>query len=74
MLDYNEAILRELQQIVEKIMKYRRLWKKLCRGSKFEVLLKLVLGCVEGLYCVEGSYCGKYKVSICVEEERCVEA
>ena len=55
-------------------MKCRRLWKKLCRGSKFEVLLKLVSGWVEGMYCVEGPYCGEAEVSGCAEEERCVEA
>ena len=54
--------------------KCRRLWKKLCRGLKFKVLLKLVSRCVEGLYCVEGPYCGEAEVSGCVEEERCVEA
>ena len=55
-------------------MKHRRLWKKLCHGSKFEVLLKIVSGCVEGIYCVEGPYCGEAEVSGYAEEERCVEA
>ena len=48
--------------------------RKFCRGLKFEVLLKLVSGWVEGQYCVEGPYCGEVEVSGCAEEERCVEA
>ena len=55
-------------------LKCRRLWKKFCRGSKLEALLKLVSGCVEGMYCVEVPYCGEAEVSGYAEEERCVEA
>ena len=39
-----------------------------CHGSNFEVLLKLVSGCVEG------PYCGEVEVSGCAEDERCVKA
>ena len=54
-------------------MKCRRLWKKFCRGSKLEVLSKLMSGCVEGPYCVEDPYCGEPEVGGCAEEERCVK-
>ena len=50
-------------------MKCRRLWKKFCRGLKFEVLSKFVSGCVEGLYCVEDPYCGEAEVSGRVKDE-----
>ena len=48
--------------------------RKLCRGSKFEVLLKLVSKWVEGQYCVEGPYCVEAKVSGHAEEEMCVKS
>ena len=54
--------------------KCRRLSKKFCRGSKPEALSKLVSGCVKGLYCVEDPYCGEAKVTVCAEDEKCVEA
>ena len=54
--------------------KCRRMSKKFYRGLKFEFLLKLVSGWVEGKYCVKGPYCSKNEVSGCAEDERCVEA
>ena len=47
--------------------------RKFYRGSKFEVLLKLVSGWVEVQYCVKGPYCGEVVVIYCAEEERCIK-